>query len=123
LRCPAGFSSKCGYFVAWFLDICDVLPPAQQTVDVLSHCYKPSKFTRSKCHNLGWTDNLSTLRWNVTVVKCHSRWFVGWMLSLGWNVTWSVCGWTDRQCTAADIDLLQKSGLGWYGLWVGYHLI
>ncbi len=26
LRCPAGFSAKCGRFVALFLDICDVPP-------------------------------------------------------------------------------------------------
>jgi hypothetical protein len=43
--------------------------------------------------------NPSTLRRNVTVVKCHSRWFVGWTDSVGRNVMWSVCGWTDRQCT------------------------
>jgi hypothetical protein len=55
--------------------------------DGLSHCDKPSKFTRSESHNLGWTDN-------VTVVKCHSRWFVGWTLSVGQNVAWSVCGCT-----------------------------
>ncbi len=67
--------------------------------DGLSHCDKPSKFTRSECHNFGWTDNPSTLRRNVTVVKCHSRRFVGWTNSVGRNVTWSVCGWTDRQCT------------------------
>ncbi len=68
--------------------------------DGLSHCDKPSKFTRSECHNFGWTDNPSTLRRNVTVVKCHSRRFVGWTNSVGRNVTWTVCGWTDRQCTA-----------------------
>ncbi len=68
--------------------------------DGLSHCDKPSKFTRSECHNFGWTDNLSSLRRNVTVVKCHSRRFVGWTNSVGRNVTRSVCGWTDRQCTA-----------------------
>ncbi len=67
--------------------------------DGLSHCDKSSKFTRSECHNLGWTDTPSTLRRNVTVVKWHSRWFVGWTDSVGWNVAWSVCGWTDRQCT------------------------
>jgi hypothetical protein len=32
----------------------------------MSHCDKPSKFTRSECHNLGWTNNRSTLRRNVT---------------------------------------------------------
>ncbi len=63
--------------------------------DSLSHCDKPSKFTRSECHNLGWTENLST------VVKCHSRLFVGWTDSVDRNVTWSVCGWADRQCTLA----------------------
>jgi hypothetical protein len=63
---------------------------------------KPSKFTRSECHNLRWTDNPSTLRRNVTVIKCHSRRFVGWTDSVGRNVTWSVCGWTDRQCTFMD---------------------
>ncbi len=67
--------------------------------DGLSHCDKPSKFTRSESHNFGWTDNPSTLRRNVTVVKCHSRRFVRWTNSVGRNVTWSVCGWTDRQCT------------------------
>ncbi len=67
--------------------------------DGLSHCDKLSKFTRSECHNLGWTDNPSTLRRNVTVVKCHSRRFVGWTLCLGQNVAWSVCGWTDHQYT------------------------
>ncbi len=67
--------------------------------DGLSHYDKPSKFNRPKCHNLGWTDNPSTLRWNVTVVKCHSRRFVGWTPSLGQNVAWSVRGWKDRQCT------------------------
>ncbi len=60
----------------------------------LSHCDKPSKFTRSECHNLGWTDNPSPLRRNVTVVNCHSIRFVGWMRRLGWNVVWSVRGWT-----------------------------
>ncbi len=67
--------------------------------DSLSRCDKPSKFTRSECHNLGWMDNPSTLRRNVTVVKCRSRRFVWWTLSLGRNVAWSVRGWTDRQCT------------------------
>jgi hypothetical protein len=67
--------------------------------DGLSHCDKPSKFTRSECHNFGWTDNPSTLRRIVTVVKCHSRRFVGWTKSVGLNVTWSVFEWTDRQCT------------------------
>ncbi len=66
--------------------------------DSLSHCDKPSKFTRSECHNLGWTDNLSTLRQNVRV-NCHSRRFVRWTLSLGRNVAWSVRGWTDHHCT------------------------
>ncbi len=70
----------------------------------MSHCDKPSKFTRSECHNLGWIDNPSTLRQNVTVVKCHSRQFVGWTLSLGQNVAWSVRGWTDHQCTAISLD-------------------
>jgi hypothetical protein len=65
----------------------------------MSHCDKPTKFTRSECHNFGWTDNPSTLRRNVTVVNCHSRRFVGWTDSVGRNVTWSVCGWTDRQGT------------------------
>jgi hypothetical protein len=65
----------------------------------LSLCDKPSKFTRSECHNLGWTDNPSTLRRNVTVVNCHSRQFVRWTLRLGRNVTWSVRGWTDHQGT------------------------
>ncbi len=73
--------------------------------DALSHCDKPSKFTRWECHNLGWMDNLSTLRQNVTVVKCHSRRFVGWTLSLGQNVAWWVHGWTDRQCTLAGSNV------------------
>ncbi len=70
--------------------------------DGLSHCDKPSKFTRLECHNLGWTDNPSALKWNVTVVNCHSRRFVGWMLSLGQNVAWLVHGWTDHQGTVHD---------------------
>ncbi len=61
----------------------------------LSHCDIPSKFIRSECQNLGWTDNPSTSRRNVTVVKCHSRRFVGWTLSLGRNVAWLVRGWMD----------------------------
>jgi hypothetical protein len=52
----------------------------------LSHCDKISKFTRSDCHNLGWTDNPYTLRLNVAVVNFHSRQFVGLMLCLGRNV-------------------------------------
>ncbi len=58
----------------------------------LSHCDKPSKFTRSECHNFGWSDNPSTLRRNVTVVKCHSRRFIGWTDSVGRDVAWSVVG-------------------------------
>jgi hypothetical protein len=77
----------------------------------LSHCDKPSKFTRSECHNFGWTDNPSTLRRNVTVVKCHSRRFVGWTDSVGQHVAWLVCGWTDRQCTFKP---LSHTG-GWRG--------
>ncbi len=108
-----------------FGPICDVLAAVQQNVDFLSqqswmkntwtkccwlwdkiwqwvglsHCDKPSKFTRSLCHNLGWTDNPSTLRRNVTVVNCHSRRFVSWTLCLGRIVAWSVYGWTDGQGT------------------------
>ncbi len=74
--------------------------------DSLSHSEKPFKFIRSECHNLGWTDNLSTMRLNVTVVNCHSRRFVGWMLRLVWNVMWPVCGWTDRQGTGKQIQAL-----------------
>ncbi len=55
-----------------------------------------------ECYNLGWTDNPSTLRRNVTVVNCHSGRFVGWTLSLGRNVAWSVCRWTDRLGTMSS---------------------
>ncbi len=63
---------------------------------------KPSKFTRSEYHNLGWADNPSTLRQNVTVVNCHSRQFVRRTLLLGQNVVWSVYEWTDHQGTIND---------------------
>jgi hypothetical protein len=33
------------------------------------NCDKPSKFSRSECHILGWKYNLSTLNQNVTVVN------------------------------------------------------
>ncbi len=72
--------------------------------DGLSHRDKLSKFTRSECHDLGWMDNLSTLRRNVTVVNCHSRWIIGWTLSLGWNVGWSVCEWTDHLGTPGTLS-------------------
>jgi hypothetical protein len=74
----------------------------------LSLCDKQSKFTRSECHNLGWTDNPSTLRRNVTVVNCHSRRFVGWTLRLGRNVAWSVCRWTDRLGTDVNMYIGRK---------------
>ncbi len=67
----------------------------------ISRCDKPSKFTRSECHNLGWTNNQFTLRRNVTGANCHSRRFVGWTDSVGRNVVWSVRGWTDRQGTVS----------------------
>jgi hypothetical protein len=61
-----------------------------------------------ECHNLGWMDNPSTLRRNVTVVKCDSRRFVGETLSLGQNVMWSVRGWMDHQCTYISRPLLSQ---------------
>ncbi len=33
-------------------------------------------------------------------VKMSRGRFVRWTNSVGQNVTWSVCGWTDRQCTS-----------------------
>ncbi len=75
----------------------------------LSHCNKPSTLSRSECHNFGWTDNLSTLRWNVTVVNCHSRRFVRCMLRLDRIVIWLVCGWTDRQGTPFVTCLIHKT--------------
>ncbi len=75
----------------------------------LSHCNKPSTLSRSECHNFGWTDNLSTLRWNVTVVNCHSRRFVRCMLRLDRIVIWLVCGWTDRQGTPSVTCLIHKT--------------
>jgi hypothetical protein len=83
----------------------------------LSLCDKPSKFTTSECHILGWTDNASTLRRNVTLVNCHSRRFVGWTLRLGRNVAWSVRRCTNRLSNVGtgvhrgllDISLLDRS--------------
>ncbi len=60
--------------------------------DEVSHHDKLSKFSRSECHNVRWTDNPSTLRRNVTLVNCHIRRFVTWTLWLGWKVAWSVRG-------------------------------
>jgi hypothetical protein len=71
---------------------------------------KPSKFSRPECHILGWTDNPSTMRWNVTVVNCHSRQFVKWTLHLGQNAVWSVYGWTDHQGTINDYCLAPWEG-------------
>jgi hypothetical protein len=79
----------------------------------LSLCDKPSKYTRLQCHILGWTDNPSTLRWNVTVVNCHSRRFVGWTLHLGRNVAWSVCRWMDRLDTSSATKGWPSNTTGW----------
>ncbi len=55
LQCSAGFSAKCRCFVAWFLDICDVLPPAQQNVDGLSQDFFNTFAMSSPLFSKMWT--------------------------------------------------------------------
>ncbi len=61
---PAGISAKCGHFVTRFLDICDVLPPAQQTIDMLSQdLWKNTDCAvRRKKAEISWD---SPFKWHV----------------------------------------------------------
>jgi hypothetical protein len=76
LLCPAGFSVKCGCFVTWLLDVCDVLPPARQNVDVLSKILWPASicFHYFPCffigfihyHCGGWSQEVNHASWSHT---------------------------------------------------------